>query len=312
MMGACAAMVAQAASIEWISDIEAASKKAAKEGKMMLVEFTGSDWCKACILQKKKVLEQPAFAEWVQKHYIPVEIDVPGNAALVGGEAQLQKNKKFCDDHGVKIFPSLLIMSPELVRLGGFQGAHSSPQSAIAALEKSKPTIDAYQQAMRLKGDARARALYDMYMQQAPELRKANYPLLQLIAEADANDVTGLRAEYAPIHQMKELEKAMGQAQDFESKLTVLNDAVAQALPVNKVAVLRQKEILLRKEVLLIMKKPRTVDDILKARELSLQAIDCMQDEKTKVAQRRMVMEYFADPEALLKARTDAQKNTKK
>ena len=52
MMGACAAMVAQAASIEWMPDIDAAAKKAAREGKMMLVEFTGSDWCKACILQK--------------------------------------------------------------------------------------------------------------------------------------------------------------------------------------------------------------------------------------------------------------------
>ena len=54
MMFAGAAMVAQAASIEWMPDIDAAAEKAAREGKMMLVEFTGSDWCKACILQKKK------------------------------------------------------------------------------------------------------------------------------------------------------------------------------------------------------------------------------------------------------------------
>lgn len=312
MMGACAAMVAQAASIEWMPDIDAAAEKAAREGKMMLVEFTGSDWCKACILQKKRVLEQPAFAEWVQKHYIPVVVDVPNNAALVGGKEQLQKNKKFCDDHGVKIFPSLLIMSPELVLIGGCQGAHSSPQSAISALESCMPAVDAYKQAMSLQGEARARALYDIYRQQPQEFRKYNYPLMQQIAEADANDVTGLRAEYAQTRQMKELEKALAQARSFDTKLAVINDVLAQVLPDNKASVVRYKESLLRMEVTRLMAHPSSVGDILKARDLSLQAVECITDEKKRTEQKRVMLEYFTDPEALFKARTDAQKNTKK
>lgn len=311
MMGACAAMVAQAASIEWMTDIEAASEKATREGKMLLVEFTGSDWCKACILQKKQVLAQPAFAEWVQKHYIPVEIDVPNNAALVGGKEQLQKNKKFCDEHGVKVFPSLLIMSPELVRLGGCQGMLSTPQSAIAALEASAPAVDAFKQAMSLQGEARARALHAIYMQQSPELRKANYPLMQLIAEADADDATGLRAEYERIRRMKELEKALAQAQSFDAKLAVINDVLAQEGADNENSVVRYKETLLRMEVTRLMAHPASVEDILKARELSLQAVDCIADEQKRAEQKRVMLEYFADPAALFKARTDAQKNTK-
>lgn len=46
-------ILAEASALKWMRDLEAAGKKAAAEGKLLLVEFTGSDWCKFCIAQKK-------------------------------------------------------------------------------------------------------------------------------------------------------------------------------------------------------------------------------------------------------------------
>lgn len=304
MVYAAAAMVAPAAGIEWMTDVEEAATKAAQQGKMMLVEFTGSDWCKACILQKKNVLDKPEFVKWVHKNYVPVEMNVPMNATLVGGEAQLNKNKKFCDDYGMKIFPSLMIITPEKVLLGGIQGSSASPRSAIAALEQYNALVENYRGAMRLSGEARALALFEIYRQLPQEIRTANYPLMQMIAKADAKKVTGIHDAYLPIQQMKELEQKMQAALTFEGKLMVLDEALVKALPTNKSTILKQKEILLNTEVLRLLKKPRSVEDILKARDLSLQSVDCTENEETRAKQKQKVLDYFADPEALLKARS--------
>lgn len=304
MIYAGAAMVAPAAGIEWMTDVEEAATKAAQQGKMMLVEFTGSDWCKACILQKKNVLDKPEFVKWVHKNYVPVEMNVPMNATLVGGEAQLNKNKKFCDDYGMKIFPSLMIITPEKVLLGGIQGSSSSPRSAVAALEQYKPMVESYRAALRLNGESRALALFEIYRQLPQELRTANYPLMKMIAESDTKNVTGIHEPYMPIHQMKELEQKMHTALTFEAKLQVLDASLVQALPANQSTILKQKEILLKGEVLNLLKKPRSVEDILKARDLSIQAIDCTENKETHAQQKQKILEYFADPEALLKARS--------
>jgi len=73
-------------------------------------------------------------------------------------------------------------------------------------------------------------------------------------------------------------------------------------LPANKSTILKQKEILLNTEALRLLKKPRSVEDILKARDLSIQSVDCTENEETRAKQKQKVLDYFADPEALLKA----------
>lgn len=45
---ALAALTAPA-SAEWMTDFGAAAQRAASEGKLVLVDFTGSDWCAFCM-----------------------------------------------------------------------------------------------------------------------------------------------------------------------------------------------------------------------------------------------------------------------
>ena len=101
--------IAMAAQVEWMQDLEKASALAKAQNKLLLVEFTGSDWCRACLIQKKRVLSQIEFEEWVQKHCIAVEVDVPHDVKRVGGHAQKQKNEKICEAYDIKNFPSLLL-----------------------------------------------------------------------------------------------------------------------------------------------------------------------------------------------------------
>ncbi|MCA9784845.1 MAG: thioredoxin family protein, partial [Candidatus Cloacimonetes bacterium] len=45
----------------WITDYEEALKLAKKERKLVLVDFTGSDWCGWCIKLKDEVFSKEEF-----------------------------------------------------------------------------------------------------------------------------------------------------------------------------------------------------------------------------------------------------------
>ena len=49
--------------IEWMTDVPAAQAKAKAENKLVLMDFTGSDWCGWCMKFKKEVYSTPEFAE---------------------------------------------------------------------------------------------------------------------------------------------------------------------------------------------------------------------------------------------------------
>lgn len=308
LLGATAVCVAPAAQIEWMTDLEAAGKKARKEGKMLLVEFTGSDWCKACIVQKKNVLDKPEFIDWVNRNYVPVEVNIPNDSSLVGGDAQLANNKKICEDYGISIFPSLMIMSPDLVILGGYQGSMPTPAAAMAALNNCRNSVAEYEKAMELKGVERAKALYAIYQRKSEEERALAYPLLRLIARADKENVTGVQAIYKPLHQKKTFERKFAAAKNFEEQLQIVDSYIAKALPENKSAFLRCKESILRLQVMKIMKNPSSVEEIIYARDLALQAADCMENPAEREKFIKHIKDYYSDPEALYRKAKENKK----
>lgn len=73
---------------EWNTDFSLAKKKAAAEGKNILLVFSGSDWCARCIELEKKVWQTPEFkaeaemrwvllrADFLQKKGNPEPVDV--------------------------------------------------------------------------------------------------------------------------------------------------------------------------------------------------------------------------------------------
>ncbi len=47
--------------VEWLTNFETAQARARSEKKLLLIEFTGSDWCPPCILLERQVFSQPEF-----------------------------------------------------------------------------------------------------------------------------------------------------------------------------------------------------------------------------------------------------------
>ena len=96
----------------WTDDFDAAKKQAAKEGKRLLVDFSGSDWCGWCMKLDKEVFGQEDFVSKAQKDFVLVLIDSPSDKSILSEKAAKQNPglvKKY-DIHG---FPSVLIMDAE-------------------------------------------------------------------------------------------------------------------------------------------------------------------------------------------------------
>ena len=61
----------------WLVDFEKAKAQAAKEGKSLLMEFTGSDWCPPCKSLAEKVLTKEVFKKEVPKDFVLLKLDNP-------------------------------------------------------------------------------------------------------------------------------------------------------------------------------------------------------------------------------------------
>lgn len=91
----------------WTSDLEAAKATAAKEGKDILILFTGSDWCPACKALDKAVLSTPEFKTETAKKYVPVLLDFPKEGVPANLKAQ---NEGMASEIGLSGVPSVVLM----------------------------------------------------------------------------------------------------------------------------------------------------------------------------------------------------------
>lgn len=293
--------IAMAAQVEWMQDLEKASTLAKAQNKLLLVEFTGSDWCRACLIQKKRVLSQLEFEEWVQKHCIAVEVDVPHDVKRVGGHAQKQKNEKICEAYDIKNFPSLMLMTPDKIMVGGYRGAHRSPEAAIAALEEHFSAVDKLKQAQAKKGSNKAKALKAIYDTLPSNDQESRFLLLEQIVAADSANTLGVQAAYRARLQMRQLKHSMLQAASPAAQLVLVDQAMAVALPENEAAIRSLKGNVLREMAVHLTAAPKNVQDIEKARDLLLESIEYIPTTREQDTIRKYVNLRYADPTALYK-----------
>jgi len=66
-----------AADSTWLTDLPKAKQQAKAEGKLVLLDFTGSDFCSSCIRLHKEVFPAKEFAAFAKQRLILVEVDFP-------------------------------------------------------------------------------------------------------------------------------------------------------------------------------------------------------------------------------------------
>ena len=99
------------AELTWGTDLDAALAKAKKEKKLVVMDFTGSDWCGWCIKLKKEVFDTSDFETYAKDNLVLVEVDFPSKKQQT---KELKKaNEKLKDKYGANGFPTIVVLNSE-------------------------------------------------------------------------------------------------------------------------------------------------------------------------------------------------------
>ena len=292
------ACVMPASAAEWMTDFEAAKAKAASEKKAILVDFTGSDWCHFCIVLRRRVLDTPAFAQYGDEKFVYLEVDLPRTKPLP--KELMAQNNALVKRYGVGGFPTIMVLDEQGHALGGFTGGMTRLPDVVKLLE---PACQVFQNLKAAEADAArcAEHLAAAYALYPDSYRKYNAWLREMLEAADPEDKTGWKATRAAEQQMQQLQDELPRyIMSRHAMLDCYNRYLAEALPGNRSRILVLKSRYLNGAAVHVLRRARSVEDVLVARDLQLQAADCEENPTERQEIIRRVHEAYASPEALL------------
>jgi protein disulfide-isomerase len=118
----------------WLTNFAEAQQEAKSQNKLLLMDFTGSDWCGWCIMLEKEIFSKPEFQEYARKNLVLLELDFPRGKKLPAETSE--QNQRLAMKHQIQGFPTMVILDgtgKELAQLGYMRGG---PAALIAQLEK--------------------------------------------------------------------------------------------------------------------------------------------------------------------------------
>jgi len=118
----------------WQTDLRAARAQAQREGKAILVNFTGSDWCGWCIKLKKEVFDKPHFRGYAKDNLVLVEIDFPRKK--LQSIKKRKQNEALASKYGVRGYPTILILDANGTEIGKTGYRPGGPGNYVTELEK--------------------------------------------------------------------------------------------------------------------------------------------------------------------------------
>ncbi len=100
--------------LTWETDFEKARQKAASEKKLILLNFSGSDWCGPCIRMHREIFETDVFEKFATENLVLLNADFPRLKKNQLSKAQQTKNdflaEKFNNEGS---FPLTLLLNAE-------------------------------------------------------------------------------------------------------------------------------------------------------------------------------------------------------
>ena len=127
-----------AAASGWLDDYHKAQDQAKASHKLLLLNFTGSDWCGWCIRLDQDVFSQSDFKDYASKNLVLIELDFPrpGGSRAQAQTAELQKqNLELARQYNVHGFPTLIVLDGNGQKLWQYEG-YLRGADLIAQLEK--------------------------------------------------------------------------------------------------------------------------------------------------------------------------------
>lgn len=121
----------------WLDDYEKAVAQAKAENKLVLADFTGSDWCGWCKKMVADVFDKDEFKQYAEKNLVLLEIDFPSQKKL--DDKVKAQNAELKKKYEIRGFPTFVILDgegKELAKWVGYQ--KGGPEGFTAKIEELK------------------------------------------------------------------------------------------------------------------------------------------------------------------------------
>lgn len=93
--------------IDWCEDYSKSKELSQRNSKPILILFTGTSWCPACMKLEREVINNPRFAQAVGNNFIfyKAEFSEPTEEAMMRSP-----DKALVDRYGIKAFPTMIVI----------------------------------------------------------------------------------------------------------------------------------------------------------------------------------------------------------
>lgn len=95
----------------WLQSYDEALELARESGRDVLVDFTGSDWCKWCKKLDREVFGRPTFQETASASYVLVKVDMPRSKPALAKVPDIKRNRALAREHQIRSWPTILLMT---------------------------------------------------------------------------------------------------------------------------------------------------------------------------------------------------------
>jgi protein disulfide-isomerase len=119
----------------WATDYKKAQQEAKASHKLLLLDFTGSDWCGFCVQFDRAILSQPLFKDYATKNLVLMEVDFPVRKAQ--SVDTRRQNMELRQRYQVEGFPTLIVLNGEGKTVWRYDGLYQGGLAAfLAELDK--------------------------------------------------------------------------------------------------------------------------------------------------------------------------------
>jgi thioredoxin-related protein len=120
---------------KWETDLKKAQEEAKAAHKLLLVDFTGSDWCGFCVRMNRDVFSKQQFKDYASKNLVLLEIDFP--RAKEQPQNVREQNQRLAAEYQIEGFPTFVVLNGEGRKVWRYEGYFpNGPDAFIAELEK--------------------------------------------------------------------------------------------------------------------------------------------------------------------------------
>jgi thioredoxin-related protein/tetratricopeptide (TPR) repeat protein len=226
----------------WQTDFTAAKAEAKSQKKLLLVDFTGSDWCGWCIKLHKEVFDKDTFKEAAPKNFVLVELDFPHKKKLA--PELKEQNDKLAKEYNVQGFPTVLLLDPEgkvVAKTGYKDGGPEKYVDSLASMVKAHDkVVKLMGELAGASGEAKAKLLDKLIDAKAVlgvEDDETQEWMKEIIA-LDADDKAGLKEKYEVRLALDEFKSLME-----ERKFDAASEAVEKLLAMKGLSDEQKQEI---------------------------------------------------------------------